>query len=36
MRTCWMSYGFGDPKGFPYDLEAKSFAEFVEAVFISG
>lgn len=28
MKCCWASYGFGDPKGLPYDFEAKSFAEF--------
>ena len=28
MKCCWASYGFGDPKGLPYDFEAKSFANF--------
>ncbi|MCK4983828.1 MAG: HAD-IIIA family hydrolase [Victivallaceae bacterium] len=28
MKCCWASYGFGDPKGLAYDLDAKSFAEF--------
>jgi phosphoglycolate phosphatase len=32
MKTCWASYGFGDPKGLTCDLEAKSFAEFVRVV----
>lgn len=29
MKCCWASYGFGDPMGFSYDFEAKSFDEFV-------
>ena len=29
MKCCWASYGFGDPKGLRYDLEAKSFSELV-------
>jgi phosphoglycolate phosphatase len=29
MKCCWASYGFGDPKGHKYDLDAKSFADFV-------
>ncbi|MDD5697360.1 MAG: HAD-IA family hydrolase [Victivallaceae bacterium] len=32
MKRCWASYGFGDPRGLTYDLEAKSFAGFVAAV----
>lgn len=28
MKRCWTSYGFGDPKGLPYDFEAKSFSDF--------
>jgi phosphoglycolate phosphatase len=29
MKCCWASYGFGDPKGLAYELDAKSFTEFV-------
>ena len=29
MQCCWASYGFGDPRDSTYELEAKSFTEFV-------
>ncbi len=32
MKCCWASYGFGDPKGLTYDLDAKSFAELVAKI----
>ena len=32
MLRCWASYGFGDPRGLECEFEAKSFAEFVNAV----
>ena len=32
MKCCWASYGFGDPKGFAYDFNAKSFAEFAALI----
>lgn len=32
MRTCYASYGFGDPKGSPYDLKVASFMEFVSTL----
>lgn len=32
MKCCWVSYGFGDPKGLNYALDAKSFADFVGSI----
>jgi phosphoglycolate phosphatase len=29
MKTCFVKYGFGDPRSEPFDLEVESFAELV-------